>query len=245
MTQGRYVVRRYVVGVLRSLAEAIVCLSVVATYNGLSAQVGYPPDRSPYHDIGRGVNVVLSAGYLAGDRGDVPVGPSEGPVATLRFERPLSRVMAITLETSYAQTTRYVADPAKDSASRYTGPLDDPLFLLDVGLMLKLTGAKAWHSFAPYFGFTGGAAIALSPPPDPSGYEFKARPMFGPSLGLRWYLTPGVSVRIDTRLRFWQLKYPLTYQEASPDGTRVQPIGADQTDWTTHPSATFGLGWTF
>jgi len=207
--------------------------------------VGYPPDHSPYSDIGRGVNVIVSTGYLVGDRGEVPVGPSDGPMLTLRFERPLSRVMAITLETGYAQTTRYIADPAKDSASRFSGPVDEPLFLLDLGLMLKLTGAKAWRHFAPYFGFTGGAAISVSPPTDPSGYEFKARPMFGPNLGLRWYWTSGFSIRIDTRLRFWQLKYPLTYKQLSPDGTRVQDLDADQTDWTTHPSLTVGLGWTF
>jgi len=223
----------------------IVWLVVVPSYNGLTAQVGYAPDSSPYHDIGRGVNMIVTGGYLGGSRGEVPVGPSDGPYAGLRFERPLSRVMAITIETGYAQTTRYIADPAKDSASRYTGPVDEPLFMLDVGLMLRLTGAKAWHRFAPYVGFTGGVAIATSPPPDPSGYEFKARGMFGPNLGLRWYLTSGLSLRIDTRLRFWQLKYPLEYQQLSPDGTRVMPLGADLSDWTTHPSATIGLGWTF
>ncbi|HUL04677.1 MAG TPA: hypothetical protein VLV16_15750 [Gemmatimonadales bacterium] len=217
----------------------------MASHNRLSAQVGYPPDHSPYSDVARGVNAILSAGYLTGDRGEVPVGPSDGPMITLRFERPLSRVMAITLETSYAQTTRYLVDPADSAKYRYSQLVDEPLFLLDVGLMLRLTGAKAWHHFAPYFGMTGGAAISVSPPPDPSGYEFKARPMFGPSLGLRWYWTSGFSVRIDTRVRFWQVKYPLTFKQLSPDGTRILDLDADDTDWTTHPGVTVGLGWTF
>jgi hypothetical protein len=224
---------------------ALLWLGVLASYNRLTAQVGYPPDHSPYSDIGRGVNVIFSTGYLVGDRGEVPVGPSDGPMLTLRFERPLSRVMAITLETGYAQTTRYIADPGQPAATRYSGPVDEPLFLLDVGLMLRLTGAKAWKHFAPYFGFTGGVAISTSPPPDPSGYEFNARGMFGPNLGLRWYWSQSFSVRIDTRLRFWQLKYPVSYKLTSPDGSTIQALDADEKDWTTHPSITVGLGWTF
>jgi hypothetical protein len=69
--------------------------------------------------------------------------------------------------------------------------------------------------------------------------------MFGPNLGLRWSWTSGFSIRIDTRLRFWQLKYPLSYKQLSPDGSSILPLDGDETDWTTHPSVTFGMGFTF
>src|SRR5437879_13346613 len=65
---------------------ALICLGVVASWNVATAQVGYDPAHSPYHDLPRGGAVAVSVGYLSGGRGDVGVGLSDGPTADLRYE---------------------------------------------------------------------------------------------------------------------------------------------------------------
>jgi hypothetical protein len=108
-----------------------------------------------------------------------------------------------------------------------------------------LTGAKAWHTFAPYLGASGGVILATSPPADSSGYRFRFKGIFGPELGLRWYLARRIAVRADARVEFWRLSYPITYKQPSPDGSRVLQVGAADYEWTRHPWISVALGWTF
>jgi hypothetical protein len=121
------------------------------------------------------------------------------------------------------------------------------------GVHLFLTDSRTWHAFAPMIGVSGGVIVARDPPADTSGYRFRAKGMFGPEAGLRWYLGRRVALRAEGRLMFWQLNYPLSYKQPSPDGTRVRQI-ADPTkgqladpdkEWTRHPWISIGLGWTF
>ena len=212
----------------------------------LSAQVGHEPSHSPYHDIRRGGVGVITVGYLGGSRGGPGVGISDGPTGGLRYEVAFGNALGASLGIAYAQTTRFVVDPTKDSLSRRTGPFDTDVVLADVGLQLALTGRKTWHGFAPYVGGALGVAIGGGSPPDPSSYDFGTKLTVAPGAGLRWYPARRVSVRTDFRLVLWRLKYPLDYKQPSPiDGSRVLPLTAPLTEWTAHPWITIGLGWTF
>jgi hypothetical protein len=213
--------------------------------NRLPAQVGYPPDHSAYRDIKPGSSLVVGVGYLAGGRGIVGVGPSHGRTVSARFERPFSRVLSATLAVGYAQTSRLVADPTQDSASKFSGPFDNGVYVATAGMQFLLTGAKTWHGLAPFVGVSVGVAISGTPPADSSGYRFRPKPTFGPQLGVRWYLARRLSLRADTRLLFWKLAYPLAYKQPSPDGSRVLSLGAVEREWTRHPWISVGLGWTF
>jgi hypothetical protein len=227
-----------------TLASAMVLLTAYPAAR-LSAQVGYPPDNSPYHDLKRGRTLILGAGYLSGGRGVVGVGPSDGSMASARFEVPLNKSLAAFLGAAYGRMSRFVADPTKDSAAHISGPVNTDVVILDGGLHLMLTGAKAWHAFAPYAGASGGVMLATSPPADTSGYRFRFKGIFGPELGLRWYVGRRIAVRADARVEFWQLSYPATYKQPSPDGSRVLPVGSADKEWTRHPWIGIGLGWTF
>jgi hypothetical protein len=233
--------RRTVIGLATASLSVLFAVRPVV----LSAQVGHAPEHSPYHDIKRGSSLMLGVGYLAGGRGIVGVGPSNGPAFSARYELPVSRIVTFTADAGYARTTRLVADPTKDSASRVTGPVDEPLAIVDAGVDFMVTGLKTWHGFAPYVGAVGGMAISVSPPTDPSGYRFRVKGAFGPRLGMRVYPSRAFSVRVDARLLYWRLRYPLSYMQLSPDGTRVLPITGANTQWTLHPYVTLGLGWTF
>jgi len=240
--------RRHVACVSRpaTRAAALVGLGVLASWNVCTAQVGHPPDRSPFHDIRVGGTLVLGFGYLSGGRGIVGVGPSNGDAFALRFERPLSHVLFVALGAANVTTSRYVVDPTKDSASRTSGPVDNSLAIIDAGLYMLLTGSKTWHGVAPYWGMSAGVALGRRVSSDPSAYDFGTRLTFGPQVGVRWYLARRLSVRADARMLYWRLTYPLQFRDPSPvDSTRALPADGALREWTRHPWLGLGVGWTF
>jgi hypothetical protein len=211
----------------------------------LSAQVGYDPAHSPYHDMPRGAVWALSVGHLGGSRGEVGVGPADGLTGALRYEVPFGAVGA-SLGLAYARTSRFVEDYTKDSTSRRTGPFNDPVVLADAGLQLVLTGRKTWHRFAPFIGGALGVAIGSRLAQDTSGYRFGTKITLAPNAGVRWYPTRRVSVRGDFRLLLWKLHYPLSYKVPNKfDNSTVLPATAALDQWTAHPWATIGVGWIF
>jgi len=237
--------RRYVARLTRSAVGALVWLSVVASYNALTCQVGYDPGHSPYHDIPRGAVWALSVGHLGGSRGDLGVGPADGLTGGLRYEVQFGAVGA-SLGVAYARTSRFVQDYTKDSTTRKTGPFDDRVVLADAGLQLVLTGRKSWRRFAPFIGGALGVAIASRLAQDTSGYQFGTKITLAPNAGVRWYPARRISVRGDLRLVLWKLHYPLSYKVTNKfDGSSVLPATASLDQWTAHPLATIGLGWTF
>ena len=212
----------------------------------LASQVGYEPGHSPYRDIPRGGVALITVGYLGGGRGSVGVGISDGPTGGLRYETKLGGAIGVSFGVAYAQTTRFVVDPTKDAASRKSGPYDNDVILADAGLQLVLTGKKTWHGLAPYFGGAVGVALGGGSPLDSSGYDFGNKFTVMPDAGVRWYPARRLSVRADFRAVLWKLKYPVEYkQQLSPDGTTVLPLTAALDEYTWHPWATIGVGWTF
>jgi hypothetical protein len=220
------------------------CLVVLAA-GGLTAQVGHPPNNSPYRDAPDGSTLVISAGYLTGGRGSIGVGPSDGPLVTLRYERPISRVFGASLTLGDAHTTRYLIDPTQDSTTRNEGLIGNAVFLADLGATMRLTGGKSWHGFVPTVGATFGVAVGNHIAQDTSQYAFNTKIMFGPEAGLRWYTSRDVSLRLNVRVEWWRLSYPLQFQTPAPDGSRVLGVNASTTEWTQHPSVTLGVGWVF
>jgi hypothetical protein len=213
----------------------------------LPAQVGHPPEHSPYHDVKHGKTLILGAGYLGGSRGAVGVGPSNGPIASARLEVPFGKPLAFFLGAGVGRLSRLIADPTKDAASHFSGPVTVDVAVVEGGVHLFLSNAKTWHGFAPIIGASAGVIIARDPPADSSGYRFRAKGLFGPELGMRFYLGRRVALRADARLVFWQLRYPSSYKQPSPDGTRIREIDPPDPDkeWTRHQWISAGLGWTF
>ena len=226
---------------------AILASAVLLVYppTRLTAQVGRSPDHSPYQDVKRGRTLILSGGYLTGSRGAVGVGPSNGGMASLRFEVPFGKPLGFFIGAGYGRLSRFIQDPTKDSAAHMSGPITVDAGVVEGGVHLFLTDSRTWHSFAPMIGVSGGAIFARDPSADSSGYRFRAKGMFGPEAALRWYLGRRLALHAQGRLMFWQLNYPLAYKQPSPDGSRVQPLTAPDKEWTRHPWISIGLGWTF
>jgi len=243
--------RRHVARLTRTAATvaALAWLGVVASWNDCAAQVGHPPDRSPFRDLKIGGSFVFSFGYLGGSRGMVGVGPSDGNVFGIRYERPLGRNLVAILGAAGALTTRYIVDPTKDSASRTSGPVDNTVALIDAGLHLRLMGGKTWHGFAPEIGVSAGVAYAGPVPGDPSQYDFKAKLTLGPEAELRWYPARRLSLHAGAELLYWRLSYPLEYRVPPTQCTTgcnpVLSLDDNLKQWTSHPWINLAVGWTF
>lgn len=245
----RQTVGRLVGQVLRVGVGGAVLLTGYPT-NRLTAQVGHEPARSPYRDIVRGAGPVVFVGRLTGDRGRAGVGPSDALSIGLRYELPLSRAMVLQFSTALLKGDRFIVNPAvHDTApTRRTGPVDTDVLLTEMGLQLRLTGAKTWHGLAPYLGTGIGLAFDARSPGDTtsSGYRFGTKATFAGVAGVRWRPARRVTVHADAHALYWRLAYPRSFQTPPPGGgTRVVPLSEKLTDWTLHPWISLGVGWTF
>jgi hypothetical protein len=194
--------------------------------------------------VKRGRSIILGGGYLTGSSGVIGVGPSDGYTATARFEVSFGKPLAFYLEGTYGRLQRLVADPKQNQENHFSGPYPADAGIVMGGVHLNITGPKTWHHIGPYIGGAGGVVFASDPDIDTSGYAFQAKGIFGPEVGIRWYLGRRFAVRTEWRWMYWQLKYPSAYKQPSPDGSRVLPLDADDSEWTSHPWFIVALAWT-
>jgi hypothetical protein len=212
----------------------------------LAAQVGHDPARSPYNDMRRTHSTSFMTGWLGGQRGREGVGHTNGQTFTIGYEIPVGGPTSFYTSFTYALTERYVVDPLKNVGERRSGPFEDDMSLIDLGLRFNVTGNKTWHGLGIYATGAIGMAISMGGPPDPGAYEFKRKMTFNGGLGLRWFPTQRLSLVADSKFTWWRLKYPPDYyRAASPDGIPVLLPGDPETDWTFHPWISVGLGWNF
>jgi hypothetical protein len=225
-----------------------VFLSNIPTFQ-LSAQIGHDPGTSPYHDIPLHPGPMLFYGHLSGDRGRSGAGVSNASTIGVRYEIPAGRSMLFQFTTAYLRGDRFIYDPRADSTSpqRRVGPVKSDLALAEVGLQLRLTGAKTWRGVAPYAGTALGLMFDVNSPGDTtgSGYRFGTKLTFAMATGVRWYPSRRITVNADVRAHLWRLKYPLSFHNPAPDGSTVVPLRQNLTDWTVHPWVSLGIGWIF
>ena len=191
----------------------------------------------------------MFVGHLGGDRGRADAGPSDARTLGLRYDLPLSRPLVFFFSATYAKGDRFIINPEADSASpdRRTGPVDTELLFTELGLQLRLSGAKSWRGFAPYLGVSSGLAFDLNSPGDTtqSGYRFGTKVVLSGAAGVRWHVGRHLTVQTDARVLLWRLRYPLSFYVPAPDSSVVVPPDQPSRDWSVHPWISLGVGWTF
>ena len=231
------------------MATAGILLSVLPSFP-LSAQVGHDPGASPFRDIPLRPGPVVVVGHLSGDRGIAGAGLSNARTVGARYEIPAGRSLLFQFNAAYLSGDRFILDPRADSTSpaRRTGPFKSEVALAEVGLQLRLTGAKSWHGFAPYAGTALGLMVDVNSPGDTtgSGYKFGTKLTIAGATGVRWYPSRRWMITAEARAHLWRLKYPLSFHaDLASDGSRVVPLTEPLNDWTLHPWFSLGIGWTF
>lgn len=226
-----------------------IAASLLLAVRAAAAQVGYAPEKSPYRDIATNYGFSVLGGYVAGSGGRLGIGPKGGPIGGVRYEMSIGGPTDVVFDAGYMSLKRLAVDPNADTLTRTTGPFTQSAVIADVGLNVLLTGRKTWRRLAPYVGAMLGMAFGGSVAQDTSGYDFKAKFMVGPQLGIRWDPVDNVAIRIEGRDLFWQIKYPSSFF-TTPARAPNQPPVLDATvdpssEWVQHPTLVLSLGFAF
>jgi hypothetical protein len=212
--------------------------------------VGHDPAKSPYRDVSLRPGPSFFAGEFNGSRGAADAAFSNARSASVRYELPAGKTLAVVFNGAYLDGDRFIINPGADSSSpnRKTGPSPAAIFLTDLMLQFRLTGGKSWRGIAPYAGVGIGVGFETTTPPDTlsSGkYQFGTKFTITTATGVRWYPLRRVWVAGDARFVFWKESYPDSFHSLAPDGSRVLPLIHDLSEWIIHPWFSVGLGWTF
>ncbi|MFL5403400.1 MAG: hypothetical protein ACJ8BF_11355 [Gemmatimonadales bacterium] len=217
-----------------------------------SAQVGHPPQASPYRDIRKGHSFTAVGGYFKGGGGDFNIGPHSGAIYGVRYDIRNGSTIQLGLEIERADLDRFIVNPFVRLANRKTGPVKQSVTFADIALQFNLTGGKSWHRIAPFVGASAGLALASGTPADTSQYEFGRKFFVAPGAGLRLFLSDRLHLRAEARATFWKLNYPATFkvEPTEEPGTTdnpnaVIPPGGKLSQWTSSRWLQVGLGYTF
>lgn len=219
----------------------LLCLGTAAAPAGAQV-VGHLPTESPYEDLVGKHLLALQAGWILPSRDPANVGPKSGMMLIGRYEYDVQGPLWMTARAGLAPgLARNVRDPLLTGPAREFGERVEPLFFLDGGLALSLTGDKAWKQLAPRMHGNMGLVTSLNSAYDVGGYRF------GPKFMLSW----GFSVRgvrggdwewnADITHAIWRMQYPAAYTD---DGTTVDPtiIGDTRKNpWNGNVMITFGI----
>lgn len=216
-----------------------------------AAQVGHPPDASPYRDILKGHSVTALFGRMGGSGGKFGVGAQDGNVYGFRYDIRTAGAVQFGLTLAQGDLQRLIVDPFVQVARRTTGPVPQRVRFVDLSIQLNLTGGKSWHRLAPYTGVSAGVAFGDKTAADTSGYTFGNKFYFAPQIGTRFFLTDRLQLRADVRALFWRINYPtsFTLEPALDPGTTTEPhaviIDDHLNEWTLSPWLEVGLGYSF
>ncbi|HWB40553.1 MAG TPA: hypothetical protein VG500_04805 [Gemmatimonadales bacterium] len=211
------------------------------------AQVGHPPDRSPYRDIPKGHTVTPFGALFGGTGGRFGLAPHDGPLYGLRYDIRTSSAIQLGVGVARGTLDRLIVDPFVELDNRVSGPVDQTVTFVEADLQLNLTGGKTWHRLAPFAAVGGGLTFPTSTPADTSGFELGKKIYFVPHAGFRFFLTDRIHLRTDARVIFWKLNYPASFTREptlDPDSPPVIDDGR-VSEWTTTSWLQAGLGFSF
>ena len=208
----------------------------------LAAQVGSTPEKSPFRDLEIRQDVSLIAGASFGGHDNVGAAPRGGAAVGLRYDVNLgTSPLAFTTSVMRQSATRDVLQPGLPLTNRVGANVSQPLWMIDAAFSLLLAGNKSWHSLVPSVVFGASLVTDNKTITDSSKFEFgnKFSPLFG--FGLKY--APQRSrwtVRADITNRFYNVTYPQTFRDSTPNIPRV--VGASvKGSWTRNTMFTLGL----
>jgi hypothetical protein len=211
-----------------------------------AAQVGHPPETSPYSDLEYSQELTALFGYVRARHDPAGIAPKSAPMIGVRYELNLTGPLSLSADLTRTFSTRNVVDPDKPAAQRSANTQSAAVFAADVALALNLTGQKSWHSIVPQL--RGGLGFVSSGAKDAtSGFSFGTPFAFTFGGGLK--LVPGggrrVQLRADLTDRVFRLSYPDSYYRLASDNTAVLDAQTPRSFYTHHTALTVGVSYLF
>lgn len=225
----------------RALLFVGIALAGSALTSSASAQVGYPPARSPYLDLEHAQELTLFGGQYHAHRDPADVGPQSGFITGLHYEWRAGGPAHLVGEFARISSDRNLIDPAKPEPARQLGTASRPLYSMTAGLGLSTTGAKSWHHIVPELEGGLGFVSDLRSQPDSGGFRFGTRFAFTWGAGVRYVPGGRWAIRADFSNRMYQIGYPQTYYLEPTGGTPVVPATQAKSFWLNNPAFTLGL----
>lgn len=228
----------------------------------VSAQVGFAPQQSPYHDVTTTQALVLLYGHWTGAATDAAVGARPGPFAGLRLETRLAGPLDLWATVGNVFSSRLVVLPSDTvdnprintcgcagSGHTVRGPVNQNLFAGDLSLVLNLTGPKRWHALAPYVGAGFGIIQGPSGQTDPGGFRVGTNFVFVPTIGTKVFLGKSLGIELEARDYWLRYEWPLAYYTPT-DSTNhavapVLPLTTSTRQITHNATFTVGLSYLF
>ena len=227
---------------MRSIFTAVAAAALLASSAG--AQVGYPPQRSPFHDVETRQELTLFTGYYAASADPAKVAPQSAPMLGLRYDVRIGGPASLTARASGVFSQRDIVNPALPvGAGRAVGTESWPLYLADLGITLALTGQKSYHHLVPVLSFGGGIASDFQSE-DVGGFHVGTTFALNFGGGVRWVPGGSFQMRADVTDHLYQISYPESYF-VSAVGTPVLGPAQPRSVWKHNAALTLGASYLF
>lgn len=205
------------------------------------AQVGYPPDRSPYRDRDFNRDWTIFAGQFTGERDPVGVAPTDGPMVGVRWQMHLAGPMYFAARLAGGSVDRTIIDPSKRIAERVVGTEKVPMAFLDALLEVSLTGHKTWRGLSPFINGGLGLVADTRGASDVGDYRFGIPFTITAGGGLSWQLSRSMALRAELTNYIYRINYPTTYYLKTTEDPAVLPTNASRAFWRRNPSLQIGI----
>lgn len=220
-----------------------IAIAVFALPAAAQVDVGYPPPNSPFRDLEFKQEVTAFGGYFLASKDAAGVAPQSGPMGGIRYEVVVGGPAQFVFRAARVSSERRVIDPLQPVASRELGTQSWPIYLVDLGLSLNLTGQRKFHGVVPVV--YGGAGIATDLDKKIEEDPFNLGTTFAFSLagGLRFVPGGRFQVRADAGTYIYQIKYPTAYYTTTSDNTSVLADGQAKNFWKRNLGLTIGASY--
>jgi hypothetical protein len=224
----------------------VMTLATMAVAPALLAQVGHPPQQSPYIDLEYRQEMSVFGGYYNAGTDQVGVAPKSGPMFGLRYDLRLGGPASLTSKFTYVSGKRTVIDPRRPLATRIVqANAAWPIYIADVGISLNLTGQRSYHRIVPFVNGGVGIATDLKGAADVGAWRFGTPFALSLGGGVKWVPAGNLQVRADVSDQLYQIKYPNSYFISSSDGTAVRGPTDPKSDWTSNFGLSLGISYLF
>jgi len=210
-----------------------------------AAQVGYPPDRSPYRDLEFRQEATVFGGWYAAQKDPAGVAPTSGPMLGVRYDVRIGGPAQFTARLATMRSERTIIDPDSTPARRVVGKESWPLYAADANLTLNLTGQKSWRNFVPVVNGGIGIVSDFKGGADVGGFKFGTSFAFSFGGGVRWVKGGNFQLRADFNDYLYQIQYPTSYFNTDSDTDRPLPANHSTSAWRHNLALTIGASYQF
>jgi hypothetical protein len=232
---------------LKALAAVFVCVlpAIIGAQNTQTPQVGYPPTRSPFRDLDYRQEFTIFGGEYHANRDPAGVAPQSGPAVGGRYEITVGGPTQLYARGIRVFSRRLVLNPSQPATSRNLGTVDIPLWLVDTGISVNLTGQRSFYRIVPSLATGIGIATTLRSKVENDPYQFGTSFAFSFGGGLRFVPGDRFQIRVDGGTHMYQIRYPTEYYVQASDKTSVLSAKQAKSFWKNNTSITAGISYLF